>query len=60
MYKEETKLSDKVTIINEKPTAVIGENKVKSLQTEKNNYEVDGIFILRDSIPLSQLVSGWK
>lgn len=58
MYKEETKLSDKVTIIDEKPTAVIGENKVKSLQTEKNNYEVDGIFILRDSIPPSQLVSG--
>lgn len=58
MYKEEIKLSDKVTIINEKPTAVIGENKVKSLQTEKNNYEVDGIFILRDSIPPSQLVSG--
>lgn len=58
MYKEETKLSDKVTIINEKPTAVIRENKVKSLQTEKNNYEVDGIFILRDSIPPSQLVSG--
>lgn len=58
MYKEETKLSDKVTIINEKPTAVIGENKVKSLQTEKNNYEVDGIFILRDSIPPSQLISG--
>lgn len=58
MYKEETKLSDKVTIINEKPTAVIGENKVKSLQTEKNNYEVDGIFILRGSIPPSQLVSG--
>lgn len=58
MYKEETKLSDKVTIINEKPTAVIGENKVKSLQTEKNDYEVDGIFILRDSIPPSQLVSG--
>lgn len=58
MYKEETKLSDKVTIINEKPTAVIGENKVKSLQTEKNNYEVDGIFILSDSIPPSQLVSG--
>ena len=51
IYKEETKLSDKVTIINEKPTAVIGENKV-------NNYEVDGIFILRDSIPPSQLVSG--
>lgn len=58
MYKEETKLSDKVTIIDEKPTAVIGENKVKSLQTEKNHYEVDGIFILRDSIPPSQLVSG--
>ena len=58
MYKEETKLSDKVTIIDEKPTAVIGENKVKSLQTEKNNYDVDGIFILRDSIPPSQLVSG--
>ena len=58
MYKEETKLSDKVTIIDEKPTAVIGENKVKSLQTEKNDYEVDGIFILRDSIPPSQLVSG--
>ena len=58
MYKEETELSDKVTIIDEKPTAVIGENKVKSLQTEKNNYEVDGIFILRDSIPPSQLVSG--
>ena len=58
MYKEEVNLSDKVTIINEKPTAVIGENKVQFLQTEKNNYEVDGIFILRDSIPPSQLVSG--
>lgn len=58
MYKEELNLSDKVTIINEKPTAIIGENKVQSLQTEKNNYEVDGIFILRDSIPPAQLVSG--
>lgn len=58
MYKEEVNLSDKVTIINEKPTAIIGENKVQSLQTEKNNYEVDGIFILRDSIPPAQLVSG--
>lgn len=58
MYKEEVNLSDKVTIINEKPTAIIGENKVQSLQTEKNNYEVGGIFILRDSIPPAQLVSG--
>ena len=60
MYKEETKLSDKVTIINEKPTAVIGENKVKSLQTEKNNYEVD-VFLYYVTVYLRHsLFPDWK
>lgn len=58
MYNEEVELSGKITVINEKPIAVIGENRVEFLQTEKNNYKADGIFVLRDSIPPAQLVTG--
>lgn len=57
-YKDEAKLSDKVEIIHEAPSAVEGEQFVEKLVTKENSYCVDGVFILRESISPAQLVPG--
>lgn len=58
MYKEEPAFSHDIKVIREKPVAVEGEEKVKRFVTDKNSYEVDGVFFLRESVAPSQLVPG--
>lgn len=58
LYKEETELSDKITILHEKPMEIKGTMKVQSLVTDKNEYETDCVFILREAQFPSQLVPG--
>ncbi|MCK9171832.1 MAG: NAD(P)/FAD-dependent oxidoreductase [Treponema sp.] len=58
MYKEPVQLSDKIQIIREIPESVTGTTKVQQLKTKENSYDVDGIFILRESIAPGQLVPG--
>jgi thioredoxin reductase (NADPH) len=58
MYKEPVQLSDKIKIIRETPESVAGTIKVEKLRTKENSYDVDGIFILRESISPGQLVPG--
>ena len=47
-----------IEIIREIPKKIEGEMKVSKILTEKNSYEVDGIFILRENISAGQLVPG--
>ena len=58
MYREDITFSKDIRVIREKPVAVEGEEKVKRFVTDKNRYEVDGVFFLRDSVAPSQLVPG--
>ena len=58
MYKEDVALSGDIKVIREKPVAVEGKEKVKRFVTDKNTYEVDGVFFLRESVAPSQLVPG--
>ena len=61
MYKEEPEITEetgKIQIIREKPQAITGTDQVEILQTDKREYHVDGVFILRDSISAEQLVPG--
>ena len=58
VYKEETELSDKIEVIKDRPVSIEGGLKVNKLRTEGGEIETDGVFILRDSIAPSQLVSG--
>ncbi|WP_099467232.1 NAD(P)/FAD-dependent oxidoreductase [Konateibacter massiliensis] len=57
-YKEEVSLSEAIEVVREVPKAICGTQQVEMLQTRENNYVVDGVFILRESVAPSQLVPG--
>ena len=58
MYQEEVKAGKNVQVLREVPVGISGTDKVQGLQTNEQLHEVDGVFILRDSIAPSQLVPG--
>jgi thioredoxin reductase (NADPH) len=51
-------LDPRITILNHKPLAIAGTNKVETLQTSKDELALDGVFIERSSLPLDHLLSG--
>lgn len=51
-------LGENVAIVQGKPTGILGENIVESLALEQERLEVNGIFIIRESVPVEQLVPG--
>lgn len=58
-YAAVTKLNDKVRLIKEKVKGIQGDGaKVRSLSTEKQELAVDAVFIVRDVIPVNQLIEG--
>lgn len=58
MYKDLKSLDEEIKVIREIPKEIIGDNKVKKLITNVGEYEVDGIFILRNAISPKNLVPG--
>ena len=57
LYEEAGDL-DNIDIRKEKPQDIIGDNKIEKLKTDKNEYDIDGLFILRESVAPKQLVPG--
>ena len=47
-----------VTVVREKPEAILGEEKVQSVRTAAREYPVDGVFVLRESILPEHLLKG--
>ena len=60
MYKKEVSLGDNIVICEEKPQSIEKEEQKICLITEQSKYLVDGIFLLRDSVTVQQLVPGLK
>ena len=58
LYKDVINLSSKIEVVREIPTSIEGNIKVSKLKTNKSEYEVEGIFILRDAISPKNLVPG--
>ncbi|MDF2520857.1 MAG: FAD-dependent pyridine nucleotide-disulfide oxidoreductase [Clostridia bacterium] len=59
IYKAEYKVNEKVKLIQEKAVEILGdENKTTALKTDKSELVVDGIFIVRNVIPMGQLLEG--
>ena len=58
LYKGETKLNSSIEIINERPVEIKGTDRVTSLILLNRSVDTDGVFILKDSVPPSQLVPG--
>ncbi|MCI1822022.1 MAG: NAD(P)/FAD-dependent oxidoreductase [Megasphaera sp.] len=58
LYQGDIHVSSSVTVVHEIPVSIAGTSKVSQLQTEDAVYEVDGVFILRESVAPDQLVPG--
>lgn len=51
-------VNGRIEVIRETPSAIEGTMKVNYLVTDHGRYEVDGVFILRESVSPSHLVPG--
>lgn len=60
MYKEEVEVDPSIEVIRDTPVEICGDKKANKLILKNSEIETDGIFILRDSISLGQLVPGLK
>ena len=58
LYKEEPECRTPVEVIKEKPLEILGGMKTSALKTDKNEYAVDCVFILREAQFPGQLVPG--
>lgn len=58
MYKGEYSLNESIEIVDEKPISIHGEEKVTHLQLKEQKIDTDGVFILRECIPPTQLLNG--
>ena len=58
MYKGDYKLNDSIELVEDRPTEIVGENKVSKLLFKSREIETDGVFLLKDAISPSQLVPG--
>ncbi len=60
MYKDKTTISSNIEIITSIPQEIKGEKSVSTLVLEDREINLDGVFILRDSIAPSKLINGLK
>ncbi|MGL4873459.1 MAG: NAD(P)/FAD-dependent oxidoreductase [Clostridium sp.] len=59
MYRGEMKLDSKINLINERPKEIVGESKVsKVILKSGEGIDTDGVFLLKNAVPPTQLVPG--
>ena len=59
LYKEEPEFThDNIIVVREKPVEIMGRMKATALKTDKNEYEIACVFILRSAQFPGQLVPG--
>ncbi|MFZ5352695.1 MAG: NAD(P)/FAD-dependent oxidoreductase [Bacillota bacterium] len=58
-YKKEPHLNDKIKLVNEKVSGILGDgNKIAALKTDKREIKLDAVFIIRNVLPVNQLIEG--
>lgn len=58
MYRGNYEINGNIEIINDKPIEIKGEGTVNKLILNNSQLEIDGVFVLKDSISPAQLVPG--
>ncbi|WP_353893596.1 NAD(P)/FAD-dependent oxidoreductase [Proteinivorax hydrogeniformans] len=58
MYKEEISVNKDIEVVKDIPLKITGVNKADQLVLKNTNLDIDGVFILRDSISPAHLVPG--
>lgn len=56
--KPDPALNPRVEVIDARPEAILGEDRVLALRASGVDYETDGVFIFRDAVALSALLPG--
>lgn len=57
LYKEIKHLNDNIEVLRSRPKEIIGEKTVSQLKLSKEDIDVSGVFIIKESIPTSKLLS---
>nr|UWI49578.1 NAD(P)/FAD-dependent oxidoreductase [Clostridioides difficile] len=58
MYKLENKLNNNITIIDDRPVEIKGEKLANKLVLKKSELDIEGIFIIKDSVSPKYMVPG--
>lgn len=59
MYKGDYKLNENITIVDDKPIEIVGDLKVsKVILNGGKEIETDGVFVLKNAVPPTELVPG--
>lgn len=57
-YKEIKHIHPEVEILEGKPTEIFGEPFVSGIRIDDKEIKVDGVFLIKESIPVTQLIKG--
>ncbi|MFZ5943844.1 MAG: NAD(P)/FAD-dependent oxidoreductase [Bacillota bacterium] len=57
LYKGIGNINERVEVLKEKPKSLLGKDKLQALETEGETLELDGLFILRESVPPAKLLT---
>ena len=60
MYKEEVQVDASIEVVHDTVVEIAGDTKVERLVLKNREIELDGVFILRESVAADQLVPGLK
>ena len=58
LYEGNLELNENIEIINDTPIEIIGNTKVNRLALKNSLLDIDGIFVLKNAIPPTELVPG--
>ncbi|WP_058486146.1 NAD(P)/FAD-dependent oxidoreductase [Defluviitalea phaphyphila] len=57
-YKEIKHVSPKVEILKGKPKEILGDNFVSGIRIDDKELKVDGVFLIKETVPVTQLIKG--
>ena len=58
LYKDIKHLDSRIQVVNSRPKRILGEQVVKELELREGSLAVNGIFIIKENIPTTKLLSG--
>lgn len=58
LYKQIKNIRDNIEVIYDKPKKIVGEGLVEKLELVDSILDVNGVFIIKESIPTTQLLKG--
>ena len=58
LYKEIKHLDARIQVVNSRPKRILGEQVVQELELREGSLTVNGVFIIKENIPTTKLLSG--